>query len=322
MTATVLEAPPSLTVGAVIRSYLDQKTIEYHDGVIVKSSYDRLIRYLGSFGKMYGHQVMERCRRSDPVTWIAAHPTWRSPHTRLDALGAVVACFRWAENEPLIEKSPYRRPAKQWANPKPRAAITEAEYLAVMQEAKKYRCISTKLRGRPSRFAFRRTLWFLWQTGARTCESREADWSQLDWECGALMMTDHKTSKITATDRLIPLSKLALRYLRWLWRSRGCPEHGIIFLNGRGRPWTRVTFGKHFRAYAERAGVRDEVSAYSLRHGFCCRALEAGVGERQVADLMGHSSCRYISYYGRSLRGKVSYLRASLGQIGIRRKHE
>ncbi len=91
-----------------------------------------------------------------------------------------------------------------------------------------------------------------------------------------------------------------------------CFRWAAEFPNGQGRPWNRWTFSKLFRRHAKLAGVRAEVSAYSLRHGWCVEALEAGVGERQIADAMGHVSTKFIGWYGRGVRSKIDYLRESM----------
>jgi integrase len=61
--------------------------------------------------------------------------------------------------------------------------------------------------------------------------------------------------------------------------------------------------------------VRDIVTPYSLRHGFCIRSLDAGLGERQIADLMGHASTKYVSWYGRTAGRRIEYLADLLDRL-------
>jgi site-specific recombinase XerD len=81
-------------------------------------------------------------------------------------------------------------------------------------------------------------------------------------------------------------------------------------------------FCKDFRAYARRVGIREEVSAYSLRHGFCCQALERGVGARQIADVLGQATTRQIDWYGRGTRKQVDYLRENVTRITEQKRTE
>lgn len=311
-----------LRVRDVIERYLAHKTSEREAGLYTAVSLDRARRYCGSFVARYGEQLITDCRSSDLASWVAANPQWKSPHTRLDAAGSIITVFRWAEREPLIDRSPYRHGRQTtWETPCPRAAMKTDEYQRIMRAARSCDGKGGR-RANPSRLAFRRCLWILWHTGMRTCESRELAWEHVDWDAGCAVLRKHKTAKVTGENRVIPLRRVVLRYLRRLWLSLGCPPSGVIFLSGRGRVWTRRTFGRQYKFYARMSGVREEVTSYSCRHGFVCRALEAGVGERQIADAVGHVNTNLISWYGRTLRKKVSYLRASVERIDRKVKHE
>lgn len=236
--------------------------------------------------------------KTDLKRFLALHPEYKSPSTKHDAAGAIVTAFRWAEDEGIVIPCPYRRPRDLPAM-QPRAAIRHEEVRAVLLIAK------TKSRGK-SGPRFRLALWFLAETGIRTCELYKLDWEQYDPERGVFELPSKSTRK-TGQLRLIVLSRRAWRLIEWIRRSR---PSGPVFLNGRGRAWNKGSFGDLFRRYGDLAGVRKSVSAYCCRHSFCCRALEAGAGERQLADYMGQSSTRYVAWYSRSIRQKVEYLRA------------
>ena len=62
-------------------------------------------------------------------------------------------------------------------------------------------------------------------------------------------------------------------------------------------------------ADAERGVWRAGISPYSLRHTFCVNGLEAGIGHRQLADALGHTTTRYVEWYGRDTQGNADYLR-------------
>jgi integrase len=261
-----------------------------------------------------GLKAVAVCANSDLVSWIADHKGWSSPHTKTHRMGLVVSCFRWASKERLIERCPFERDSKLWPAAMPREAINPEEYAAVM------RCARPRHKwDRPrTRSAFRRALAFLWETGARTCEMKEIAWEQIDLGTATAILTVGKTTRSTGQKRIIILSDKIVRLLTWIKRHE-CPGPGdLVFLNGRKTPWTNGTFGRLFRKLAKMAGVRARITAYSLRHGFCVRALEMGIGERQIADLMGHSSTKHIAWYGRSARSKVDYLKATLDAMNRR----
>ncbi len=318
------------TVAAVINQYLSHLELRESVGQYSAAALERARRYLGSFSGRYGSQGFSLGRTTDLTRWLHEHPEWKSDSTKNDAITAVLVCFRWAaDEEQMIAHVPYRRPKGLRLKPRPRGAFTLQEFRRLLAGSRNHRGV----RRRPSAVALRCALHFLWRTGARTCEMRLALWQQLDRELGVIRQAHHKTEAITGEDRLIGLDDGLLRLLRWMkWRSRRnerpctCPAakhepHAVqdhIFLNGRGRPWNRASFARLFRTFADRAGIDRKKSAYCLRHGFCVQAITAGVGERQIADQMGHSSTRQISWYGRQARQRAEHLRAVVRQAGKR----
>jgi len=177
---------------------------------------------------------------------------------------------------------------------------------AIMRLARHCRGVDVSgRRKRPSSGAFRLALHFLWESGCRTKEMRDVAWGDVDLERGLIVMEKHKTFAKTGLPRLIPITRNIRRLLHvaasWQLR-RGTQLTGPVFRGGRGKQWDKGTYGDQFRAYADMAGVRPNVTAYCLRHGFTVRGLEAGIGERQLADVLGHASTRYVSYYGLTTR--------------------
>jgi len=304
--------PKDPTVAEVIRAYLEEIELEHKAGALAEATLKTATFYLNSFAAMFGEQRISESRKRDITAWIVAHPEWVSPHTKIDASASVVRCFRWADEEDLIDRVPFRRPRRLWQPPEPREPITPAELDAIMRVAKESNGMIRPCR--PGRTAFRLAMWFLWETGARTCEMREARFADVDWKRHVIALAKHKTARATGQSRLIPLSYPAWRLIRWLYRRRR-PEQEHIFITVRGRPWSKSSFVSLFRRFARLAGVRDEVSGYSLRHGFTVKGLEAGVGERQLADALGHTSTKYIAWYGRRTRARARYLRDVLHQV-------
>lgn len=287
------------TVGALITAYLASKRSQVASGLIGGPTFKRAELYCLAFAKDYGSQAISACRRSDLKRWLTRHPEYASPFTKHDACGAIVTAFRWAAEEDLIAVCPYARPRDLPAK-MPRQPIDAAAVRKILDHAKSHCYRSTSRE-------FRLALYFLWHSGARTCEVRALRWEYWDDERACFELPQSKTSQKTGLTRIIVPRRQGVRLIRFLRRrSSGA---GYVFLNGRGRPWTKDSFGTLFRRLANACGVKAECSAYSLRHGFTCELLEAGAGERQVADLLGQSSTRYVSWYGRGVKSKVDYLR-------------
>lgn len=298
------------TVADIIKEYLAELELEHKAGAYSDAALASARYYLDSFGKMFGGQRMSQCRKRDITTWIVAHPEWGSSHTKIDASAWAVRCFRWADEEDLIDRTPFRRPRRLWAPPQPREPISIQEFQALLRVAKESDGIISRCK--PARSAFRLAIWFLWETGCRTCEMRSARFVDVDWKRRVLVLAEHKTARSTGQARILPLGR-AYRLIRWLFRHRQ-PGQEHIFVKRCGSAWSKDEFSRIFRSFARLAGVREEVSAYGLRHGFTVQALENGVGERQLADVLGHASTRYVAWYGRKTRARANHLRNVLDQ--------
>jgi len=294
------------TVAEVIASYLAACLLRLQCGALAAETLAKRKLYLDDFAAKYGPRSVNQCRAEDLVQWLLSHPDWRSSHTKADAVGVIIACFDWAAGAgQWLMRSPYERPRGLWKPPRPRSHATPEEYLALMQAARPAPSkVHRKRRTRGT--CLRLALFFALCTGARTKEVRELRWSQIDWQRGIAVLSQHKTEAKTGKPRLLALGR-ARRLLQWLWRHRPDAVDGCVFVNSRGEPWTKNSFARAFAKFARLAKLRPELKPYSLRHTFCVEALKQ-LGDRQIADLMGHSSTQYIGWYGSEARDDAAYL--------------
>ena len=309
-----------VSVSEVIRLYLEHVELRFKLGAYSKSARLRVVRYLADFSGAFGAQPVSKCRSADLTRWLIDRPTWKSDSTKSDALTSVLVCFKWATRERYIPFMPYVRPSGIPIKPRPRQAFTPVEFVRFMQQARN----RPGLRKRPSSTALRCACSFLWRTGARTCEMRTALYRDLDRQKGVLQCRHHKTENVSGEDRIIGLDDRTLRLVKWLERTRkpngrACHceraekdphqqgEH--VFPNGRRGPWTKDTFARLFRTFADRAGIDKRKSAYCLRHGFCVQCIRAGISERAIADQMGHAGTKHIAWYGRQSKQQADHLR-------------
>ena len=94
-------------------------------------------------------------------------------------------------------------------------------------------------------------------------------------------------------ERLVPIGRSAIGaaaiYLRELRPKLEKGEgKGVLFLNARGRPLTRMGAWKILRGHVERAGITKHVSPHTLRHSFATHLLEGGADLRAVQEMLGH----------------------------------
>lgn len=287
------------TVSELVEARLRARHVDLSLGHICSKTNARAHHYLNSFAADYGSWSPSDCGNDELLEWIAEHPEWESPSTRINAAAEVITAFAWASDKHTTRYGSFTRRALRLAPAVPRTPITDNEFRDLQWHAKYQRG------SRKSKLALRCANYFMYETGCRTCELFSIERRHIDFAASTVTLTKHKTDA-TGKVRTIYLTRGARLLLRLMCRKI---VSGPIFVNGWRRPWKAATFARLFRRYAKLAGVRPEVSPYSIRHNFCVRSLNANNGDRQTADLMGQSSTHYVKWYGATAKNSVDYLK-------------
>ncbi|MGE0684642.1 MAG: tyrosine-type recombinase/integrase [Candidatus Binatia bacterium] len=146
----------------------------------------------------------------------------------------------------------------------------------------------------------------LCETGMRTQEALRLDWRHLDWDRGGLIVehTGHRDGPRTkgGKSRRIGMRPAVRETLLAIWRERGCPETGPVFLNRAGRPYadTRQIGGNPLttahRTACRKAGITG-FRIHDWRHHFAVWFLKRGGNLRALCQIAGWSSMRMVSRY-------------------------
>ena len=103
-------------------------------------------------------------------------------------------------------------------------------------------------------------------------------------------------------ERLVPIGRNAIGalavYLRELRPKleRGAGK-GVLFLNARGQPLSRMGAWKILQRHVKTAGLEKRVTPHTLRHSFATHLLEAGADLRAVQEMLGHADISTTQIY-------------------------
>ena len=103
-------------------------------------------------------------------------------------------------------------------------------------------------------------------------------------------------------ERLVPIGRSAIgavaTYVRELRpRLEKGAGKGVLFLNARGEPLSRMGAWKILRRHVEQAGITKAVSPHTLRHSFATHLLEGGADLRAVQEMLGHADISTTQIY-------------------------
>ena len=103
-------------------------------------------------------------------------------------------------------------------------------------------------------------------------------------------------------ERIIPFGKLACRALeKYLKESRPKLlrefEGDILFLNSRGKKFSRQGISYLIKGYAGKAGIKKKITPHTLRHTLATHLIENGADLRSVQEILGHSNIATTQIY-------------------------
>jgi integrase len=295
--------PPSrggLTVAEIAKQFLEHLAARVKAGTYSEASFEHVQRDLRLFADIHGIRPVSDMKQRDLSKFIEDNPSWKSPWTKKRAVNSIIVAFRWAEEEEIIARCPFRSPSSLRGQARHcHRPVERHEYVALMRKGK-----------RP----IRRMLWFLRHTGCRTKEARDLLWEDCRLDDGPVQfieLKNHKSKRKTGVSRKIGLDVQTIRFLRNLRRQSSGKGH--VFTNCDGAPWDRHSLTRHVRRLAKRIGldegVEHRVSAYGLRAAYACDAIEAGVSAKMVADQLGHKDTRMVeTIYARNTRDREKHL--------------
>ncbi len=216
--------------------------------------------------------------------WHACHPQPATANRALEVLGVAMGLaeeWGWrpvASNPVRGVKAHPERQRRRYASPEELGRLREA---MARWEATGPLAI---------RWRFVQLVRLLLLTGARLREVMEAQWSEIDWARGVLLVPAER-GKTGASE--VRLSDRAVEVLRALEAAAG-GSRWVVPGESRERPL--VGYRRMWLALLEDAGVKG-LRVHDLRHTFASYTLSAGQPLGVVGQLLGHRSTQTTSRY-------------------------
>ncbi len=138
----------------------------------------------------------------------------------------------------------------------------------------------------------------LYSCGLRITELCELKISELYMEDGYIRV--HGKGR---KERLVPIGEQAIKRVReWFVcrqsiKVRPGQEDYVFISTKRGAKLSRITLFVYIKTYAEKAGIKKNISPHTFRHSFATHLLEGGANLRAIQAMLGHETIATTEIY-------------------------
>ena len=264
-----------ISVNDLAQVYLDWCKANRSDG-----TYKNHVRYLKSFIASVGRGMkIGSLKKHHVLKWSETKGTSTSQN---DAISTVKRMFNWAIEQEHLESTPLEGIKKP---PRKRRDIVYTS-----EQWKEIRRHATE--------PFLSLIDFLWSTGCRPKEARTLEARHIHGDT-LIFPGDEAKGEMARVIFLISQAKEILdAHMR---------ESGPLFLNARGKPWTKDSIKCRLTRISQKVGFR--CIAYGARHSFATNALINEVDPISVSHLMGHRNPRMVAEVYSHLATNPSFLK-------------
>src|SRR5882762_1585564 len=272
-----------------VEQFRDFLALEAGDSAHTVANYIRDVRRLARYAGTKG------ARRPEDVTAAllrefvyALKDLGLAPATIRRQISALRTYYRYLVGEGHAVRDPSERleSPRQWRRLPTVLSVAEIERLLAAPNTDERLAIRD-----------RALLEFAYATGARVSELVGLKLQDVLYEDGLARIFGKG-----AKERMVPVGRRALgavalyaREIRpGLDKGNG---HGLVFLNARGTPLSRVGAWSIIKRAARLARLTKRVTPHTLRHTFATHLLEGGADLRAVQEMLGHADLATTQLY-------------------------
>jgi integrase/recombinase XerD len=272
-----------------LEQFRDYLALEAGNSAHTVTNYLRDVRRLAGYAARAGAERPEDVTNAQLREFVyALKDLGLAPATIRRQISAVRTYYRFLVGEGRATRDPSERleSPRQWRR-----------LPAVLSVAEVERLLAAPNTDEPLAIRDRALLEFGYATGARVSELVGLTLQDVRYEDGVARIFG-KGSK----ERLVPVGRRALGavalYVREIRpRFDKGKGRGIVFLNARGTPLSRVGAWAIIKRAALVAGLTKRVTPHTLRHTFATHLLEGGADLRAVQEMLGHADLGTTQLY-------------------------
>ena len=294
--------PSETLVHPEIERYIDAMWMEKGLSDNTLSSYRRDLRQFNDWLVKNKHSSVTRADRSSLQAYLGARlEQGQSPRSTARFMSCVRGFYHYLLREGRITVDPTLDvDSPKLGRPLPKS-LSEKEVDLLLDMPNLDEALE---------FRDRTMLEMLYACGLRVTELTSLQLVQVSLNQGVVRVFG-KGSK----ERLVPMGEEALMWLqRYLAGPRAELLKGIpcdaVFPSRRGSEMTRQTFWYRIKIYAQRAGIKKNLSPHTLRHAFATHLLNHGADLRVVQMLLGHSDLSTTQIYTHVAQQRMQELHA------------
>lgn len=136
----------------------------------------------------------------------------------------------------------------------------------------------------------------LYATGMRVSELIHLKISDVNLQYGYVSCSEKDK------ERIIPIGNISKNALkRYVDEARDFyvkdESQTALFTNVSGNAMSRQGFWKMLKAYADEAGIKQDITPHTLRHSFAVHMLQNGADVKSVQEMLGHSDISTTQVY-------------------------